>query len=99
MYKLQLFVLNILIRRYALGFMVDAWKFFTGYRTQIQLGLAVIIVGLGLVGALPLDTALTIAAAVGGSAFATFLEKLKKHKEFIVEIQKTVEDKSKEQGT
>ncbi len=90
MKRIKEWVMGILVKKYALGTLVDLWDKADGYRTQIQVAVAVGVVVLGVLGYIPLDRAYEIAGVVGGSAVATFLEKLRKHQGMVVKVQELV---------
>ena len=77
------FILNVLVNKYAFGSLVKGWKFFQGYRTQGSVFLGSLVMLAGFFGFIELDIAFQMATAIGGTAFASFMDKLNRHKDYI----------------
>lgn len=93
--KLKAWAFGVLLNKYALGGLVKAWNFLEGYRTQATVGSAVVVLVMGHLGWIPMDKANEYATALGGTAIATFLEKLKKYETVIAKAEDMVREARK----
>lgn len=85
-------VMGLLLKKYALGLVVKAWDFADGYRTQISMASAIAALVSGHLGYMPMDKANEMALTLGGTAMATFLEKLRKYDGLIVKVSDLVKE-------
>lgn len=85
--KLKSWVFSVLLNKYAAGWMVKLWSLAEGWRTQLGLAGAAIALVMGFFGFIPWDNAMDAAALLGGTAIASFLEKLRRHEDLIKKAQ------------
>lgn len=90
--RLQGWLFDVLLKRYALGWLVVIWNHADGYRTQVSVLVSCGVLTMGLFGFIEMNKAYEIALMLGGTSIATFLEKLRKYDGMIVKISDLVKD-------
>lgn len=84
--KLSAPVIKFMVKKYAMGWLIDLWKTLDGKRTQTSALLAGLVLSAGFMGLIEMERAWDLAAAVGGAGAFAFLEKLRRHKSVIEEL-------------
>lgn len=85
--KLKSFVFGILVKKYTFGWLADLYKKADGYKTQLLSVAAGLVLLLGFVGVMDMNTAFEIAEKLASFAGLTFVEKLAKYKSVIEKAQ------------
>lgn len=84
--KIKNKIILVLLKKYALGYMVDGWEFITGYKTQVFFALTVLTWVAETLGGLPPEVSKHAYELFGSGAAFSFLQKLKRHKKIIQEV-------------
>jgi hypothetical protein len=88
------FLMNVLVNKYALGSLVSVWNKATGFKTQVLVPLAILVLAAGFFQMIPLDLAFTVATSIFGAAGSTLMDKLNRHKGLIEELSNRVKEKA-----
>lgn len=84
--KIKLWIMSILLKKYALGYAVQAYKGIQGYKSQIcAVGMIIVYIA-QIFGQIDSDTANTLYAALGGFGSFSFMAKLKQYEGLIKEV-------------
>ena len=89
--KVKNWFMGILVHKYALGYLVQAWDFADGYKTQFSSAAAVVVLASGFLGYVDIGWAMDIAGILGGAGFVSFMDKLRKHKGLILKAQTLID--------
>jgi len=77
--KIKMMAVNLLLKRYALGYLVKAWNKINGYRTQICFGLMIAVYIAEKFGYIDAQLSANMQTALAGGGTFSFLEKMKKY--------------------
>jgi hypothetical protein len=79
MNKIKDWVVGLLVKKYALGWLVKSYRAASGWRTGIAIGLSLIVFAAQAFGYIPESLANEIYKVLGSAGAVTFLEKLRKY--------------------
>lgn len=79
-----------LLKKYALGWLVDIYKKTTGYKTQIIIVLSIIVFIAETFAFIPKELAEQLYIALGSAGSITWLQKLKRYQEQLSKIAEEV---------
>ena len=88
--KIKMWVMGVLVNKYALGSLVKAYKMTKGYKTQICLVLAIATYLAETFGFITHELAEQIYTVLGGAGSLSFVQKLKGYQDKIEKIAKEV---------
>lgn len=91
--KIKLKLIKVILKKYVLGYVVDAYKGITGYKTQIFLGLTVLIWFMESIGAIPSELAKQLYELFATGGAFSLLQKLKRFQPIIEDLAKDVKVK------
>ena len=95
MENLKLKIIQFLLNKYALGYLVKGWSAIKGYKTQI-FGVICVLVYVGeTTGQIPHDLAEQLYALFGGLGGMAFMQKLQRYQPVIEQTVNKVKEDSK----
>ena len=86
MERFKVMVINMLLKKYAMGFLVKGWDALKGYKTAIFVTIMVVIKLLEMTGQIPADLAQQIYPYLETGAGFSFMQKLARYQPIIDEV-------------
>jgi hypothetical protein len=90
MEKIKLMMFKILLKKYALGYLVQGWEKLKGYKTQVAVALMVLTYSLEQAGQIPSELSKQIYPYLEAMAGFAFLQKLQRVQPYVDELKKEV---------
>lgn len=95
MERLKIKIVELLLKKYALGYLVKGWGYLKGYKTQIFAVLSLLAYGLKVTGQISDDLGDQLIAAFGSGASFAFIQKLQRYEPEIKGLVNEVNSETK----
>ncbi len=92
MTKIKDYLLGVLVKKYALGWLVAGYRKAEGYKTVLAIVAAVVVFLAQVFGYIPAESAEGLYKIIGAFGATTFIEKLKRYQKMAEKLAGAVKD-------
>ena len=95
MNKIREWVLNFLVKKYALGYLVKGYRAAEGWKTYLAMAACVIVFTANVFGYIPDGLADSLYSVIGTFGVTAFIEKLKRFQKTAESVATTIREEAK----
>ena len=98
MEKLKMMLLSMILKKYALGYLVKGWSGVKGYKTQILVAIGVGVYAAERFGYVPKEVADQLYPYLFGGGAVTFMQKLQRYEPIVNQTISSVREEANKTG-